>query len=167
MKKKLNDPSYASDLAANNQLQKDIADLLWQWYRYGKPGDGYAPYISYTSGFRPANYPDDVVDEEGNPYFIYAVKSYPMNVNITYGVMDELLRLVLEARDAIEAGNGPNNYDDAGACPIPYSKFNQINPVECASDNTCEGPATSDNLLSGIGRQSLKSLKRFRKRRKK
>ncbi len=164
--RELNDPTAKDELKANNDLQEQIADLLWQWYRYGKPGDDYAPYISYSSGFRPANYPDGVVDEDGNPYFIYAVKSYPMNVNITYEVMDDLMRLVLEARDAIEAGNGPTNTDDAGNCPVPYSNFNSINPVECGSIDAKEGPATSDNLLSGIGRQSIQGLKRLLKRRR-
>ncbi|NEQ96837.1 MAG: hypothetical protein F6K30_08955 [Cyanothece sp. SIO2G6] len=166
--RELNDPAAKDELAANNKLQEDIADLLWQWYRYPqeKPGDDYAPYISYTSGFRPANYPEEVVDENGNPYFIYAVKSYPMNVNITYEVMDDLLRLVLQARDAIEAGTVPDARDDAGSCPKPYSNFGSIRPVECGSNATEEASATSDNLLSGIGRQSKKGLKRLLKRRR-
>ena len=161
--RELTDPAYKAELEANNKLQQDIADLLWQWYRYGKPGDDYAPYISYTSGFRPTEYPD----EELEPGFIYAVKSYPMNVNITPEVMDDLLRLVLEARDAIESGVEPDPRDDAGNCPVPYSNFKDIRPVECASEDPTEGPATSDNLLSGIGRQSRKALKRLLKRRKK
>lgn len=159
--RELTDPSAKGELDTHNQLQENIADLLWQWYRYGKPGDDYAPYISYTSGFRPTDYPD----EHTEPGFIYALKSYPMNVNVTYGVMDELLRLVLEARDAIEAGVVPNPRHDAGNCPLPYSRYSDINPVECDSEEGgAVGCATSDNLLSGIGRQSLKGLKRLRRR---
>ena len=160
--RELTDPAASAELAENNQLQKDIADLLWQWYRYGKPGDDYAPYISYTSGFRPTEYEDESIE----PGFIYAVKSYPMNVNVTYEVMDDLM-LVLEARDAIESGVVPDARDDAGNCPLPYSRYSEIDVVECDSEegNTV-GSATSDNLLSGIGRQSIKGLKRSRQRRK-
>lgn len=163
--KELIDPSAKAELEANNKLQEDIADLLWQWYRFPqeKPGDDYAPYISYTSGFRPTDYEDESIE----PGFIYAVKSYPMNVNVTYDVMDDLLRLVLQARDAIEAGTVPNARDDAGNCPIPYSNFGDIRPVECGAKATEEASATSDNLLSGIGRQSKKGLKRLKQRRRK
>ncbi|GET42693.1 hypothetical protein [Microseira wollei] len=89
-----------------------------------------------------------------------------MNVNITPLVMDELIRLVLLARDEIEAGIVPQPNDNAGNCPLPYSDFSNITPLECASDEAGAGGATSDNLLSGIGRQSLKALKRQRKRRR-
>lgn len=77
------------------------------------------------------------------------------------------MRLVLEARDAIEAGTEPQPNDDAGSCPLPYKDFSNITPLECASDEADAGGATSDNLLSGIGRQSRKALKRLKKRRKK
>ncbi|MDJ0617799.1 MAG: pyridoxal-dependent decarboxylase [Calothrix sp. MO_192.B10] len=162
--RELNDPSAKAELEANNKLQQDIADMLWQWHRDGQlHGGSYAPYISYTSGFRPTDYDDESVE----PGFIYAVKAFPMNVNITPEVMDELIRLVLVARDAIEAGEVPQPNDDAGSCPVPYSKFSDIKPLECASDEAGAGGSTSDNLLSGIGRQSLKALKRLRKRRSK
>jgi len=80
--------------------------------------------------------------------------------------MDELIRLVLMARDAIEVGTKPEPNDDAGSCPLPYSDFSNITPLECASDEEGAGGATSDNLLSGIGRQSVKALKRLKKRRR-
>ncbi|MEQ9485370.1 pyridoxal phosphate-dependent decarboxylase family protein [Coleofasciculus sp. F4-SAH-05] len=161
--KELNDPAAKAELEANNKLQQDIADMLWQWHRDGQlHGGSYAPYISYTSGFRPTDYDDDTVE----PGFIYAVKAYPMNVNITPEVMDELIRLVLVARDAIEAGTVPQPNDDAGSCPLPYSDFSNITPLVCASDEEGAGGATSDNLLSGIGRQSVKALKRLKKRRR-
>ena len=159
----MTNPAAKTELEANNELQKNVADLLWQWHREGKLLEGsYAPYISYTSGFRPTDYPDEKVE----PGFIYGVKAYPMNVNITPLVMDELIRLVLAARDAIEAGTVPQPHDDAGNCPLPYLDFSNITPLECASDEPGAGGATSDNLLSGIGRQSLKALKRQRKRRR-
>lgn len=162
--KELNDPAAKEELEENNQLQQDVADMLWQWHREGHlHGGSYAPYISYTSGFRPTDYDD----EEIEPGFIYAVKAYPMNVNITPVVMDDLIRLVLAARDAIEAGVKPQPNDDAGNCPLPYSDFSNITPLECASDESGAGGSTSDNLLSGIGRQSRKALKRLKKRRKK
>ena len=159
--RELNDPAAKDELEANNKLQQDIADMLWQWHRDGQlHGGSYAPYISYTSGFRPTDYDNDEVE----PEFIYAVKAYPMNVNITPEVMDELIRLVLVARDAIEDGVVPQPKDDAGSCPLPYSDFSNITPLECASDEEGAGGATSDNLLSGIGRQSLTAWKRFKQR---
>lgn len=159
--RELNDPAAKDELEANNKLQQDIADMLWQWHRDGQlHGGSYAPYISYTSGFRPTDYDD----EEIEPGFIYAVKAYPMNVNVDSGVMDELVRLVLVARDEIEAGVVPEPKDDAGNCPLPYSDFSEIKPLECASDEAGAGGSTSDNLLSGIGRQSRKALKRLKKR---
>ncbi len=162
--KELNNPLAKKELEANNELQKNIADMLWQWHRDGQLHEGgYAPYISYTSGFRPTDYDN----EEIEPGFIYAVKAYPMNVNITPEVMDELIRLVLVARDAIEAGTVPEPKDDAGNCPLPYSDFSNIKPLVCASDEEDAGGSTSDNLLSGIGRQSRKALKRLWKRRQK
>lgn len=159
--RELTDPAAKAELEANNTLQQQVADMLWQWHRNGElPGGGYAPYISYTSGFRPTDYPDDT-----EPGFIYAVKAFPMNVNINSAVMDELMRLVLVARDAIEDGQVPQPNDNAGDCPLPYSDFSNITPLECASDEAGAGGATSDNLLSGIGRQSLKALKRRSQRR--
>lgn len=159
--RELTNPAAREELKANNTLQQQIADMLWQWHRDGQLHEGgYAPYISYTSGFRPTNYPD-----ETEPEFIYAVKAFPMNVNITPQVMDELIRLVLVARDAIEAGELPQPNDDAGDCPLPYSEFSSITPLECASEEAGVGGATADNLLSGIGRQSLKALKRRSQRR--
>ncbi len=83
---------------------------------------GNAPPISYTSGFRPTDYDK----EEVEPGFIYTVKAYPMNVNITPEVMEELIRLVFVARDAIEDGVEPQPNDDAGNCPLPYSDFYNI-----------------------------------------
>ncbi|MBD2505363.1 pyridoxal phosphate-dependent decarboxylase family protein [Anabaena azotica] len=159
--RELTEPAAREELKANNTLQQQIADMLWQWHRDGQLHEGgYAPYISYTSGFRPTNYAD-----ETEPEFIYAVKAFPMNVNITPEVMDELIRLVLVARDAIEAGQLPQPNDNAGNCPVPYSEFSTITPLECASDEAGAGGATSDNLLSGIGRQSLGALKRRSQRR--
>lgn len=54
---------------------------------------------------------------------------------------------------------------------MPFAT-SKIKVVDCESKEGSEedkedGPATSDNLLSGIGRQSKKGLKRLKKRRKK
>ncbi|GET44115.1 pyridoxal phosphate-dependent decarboxylase family protein [Microseira wollei] len=63
--RELTNPAALTELEANNELQKNVADLLWQWHREGKLLEGsYAPYISYTSGFRPTDYPDENVEPE-------------------------------------------------------------------------------------------------------
>ncbi|MUH00591.1 hypothetical protein F7734_53320 [Scytonema sp. UIC 10036] len=52
-------PTARAELDANNKLQQDVADLLWQWHRDGQLHErSYALYISYTSGFRLMDYPD-------------------------------------------------------------------------------------------------------------
>jgi len=81
-------------------LQQKVADLLWNWFRtgYQHPVFGYAPYISYTSGFRHTEYNRAKTDPDA---VIYALKSFPMNVNIDAHSMKTLIKLVLAARDEV------------------------------------------------------------------
>lgn len=92
-------PDCLDELMKHNRLQAKIADKLWEWFRKGeKIEGGYAPYISYTSGFRPTEYNR----EQSNPNaMIYALKSYPMNVYIDHKSMETLIKMVREARDQV------------------------------------------------------------------
>jgi glutamate/tyrosine decarboxylase-like PLP-dependent enzyme len=96
-------PEYKKDLEKHNALQERIADKLWEWYRTKKEFDvngqkEYTPYISYSSGFRPTEYNMDSAD----PYAkVYALKSFPMNLNIGPDDMKTLIRFVKEAREEI------------------------------------------------------------------
>ncbi|SEM08746.1 Glutamate or tyrosine decarboxylase [Stigmatella aurantiaca] len=97
--RELTEPQALEELKAHNALQERIADTLWQWFRDGQQHEGaYAPYISYTSGFRPTDYnPDMTVDGA----VIYALKAFPMNLNVGLESMQTLLKLVLAARDEV------------------------------------------------------------------
>ncbi|NIM13993.1 MAG: aspartate aminotransferase family protein [Candidatus Aminicenantes bacterium] len=97
-------PDCLDQLMKHNRLQAKVADKLWEWFREGKKFDlpkdcfDYTPYTSYTSGFRPTEYNP----EQSNPNaVIYALKSYPMNVNINYNSMETLIEMVREARDQV------------------------------------------------------------------
>jgi len=96
----LSDPQAKDELKQNNELQQKVADQLWNWLRtgYQHPEVGYAPYISYTSGFRPTEYNRAKTDPDA---VIYALKSFPMNVNIDADSMQKLIKLVLAARDEV------------------------------------------------------------------
>lgn len=96
-------PKYKKELEFHNKLQEKVADKLWQWFREKREFeiDGetlYAPYISYTSGFRSPEYDHD---KRKGPGSIYALKSYPMNLNISDQSMRTLVKLVLKARDEV------------------------------------------------------------------
>lgn len=96
----LSDRAARDQLIANNQLQEAIANKLWSWFRDGQQHYGeYAPYISYSTGFRPAKYNSDESDPQA---VIYALKAFPMNLNITPNSMRILLQLALAARTEIE-----------------------------------------------------------------
>lgn len=97
--RELSDPKALEELKAHNALQERIADKLWAWLRESKTHDGaYAPYMSYTSGFRPTDYnPDMTIDGA----VIYALKSFPMNLNVDLESMQTLIKLVLAARDEV------------------------------------------------------------------
>ncbi|GAB6043021.1 pyridoxal phosphate-dependent decarboxylase family protein [Endothiovibrio diazotrophicus] len=147
--KELNDPSpeARAELIKHNELQAQIGDLLWQWFRDGKLHEGhYGPYVSYTSGFRKTNYNADGADPKA---VIYALKSFPMNININPAVMECLLQIALLARDEIEAGCEPDARQ-SGNCRMPYTENPQ--PVDC--DQTRSGAVCHavENLLSGVPR---------------
>ncbi|WP_322904127.1 hypothetical protein [Paenibacillus campi] len=97
--RELTDPQYREKLIENNKFQAQIADKLWNWFRSGELHHGsYAPYISYTSGFRPTTYNKNMQDEEA---VIFALKAFPMNVNIDAKSMDTVIEQVLAARDEL------------------------------------------------------------------
>lgn len=100
--RELTDPQAKAELIMNNELQQKVANQLWDWFRSGQlPSGDYAPYISYTSGFRSTEYNRDETDPEA---LIYALKSFPMNVNIDPASMQTMIKLVLAARDVVESG---------------------------------------------------------------
>jgi hypothetical protein len=97
--KELAFPEFKKELIDNNILQQRVADTLWGWFRDGElHHDRYAPYTSYSTGFRPTLYNR----EEDEAAMVYALKSFPMNVNINHESMDTLVELVLAARDEVE-----------------------------------------------------------------
>lgn len=95
-------PDCRNDLIKHNRFQEQVANTLWRWFREGKEfGRIYTPYISYSTGFRPTECNRDKSD----PYaMIYALKSFPMNVNINPPAMQTLINVVLAARDYVEHG---------------------------------------------------------------
>lgn len=103
--RELTDPTARDQLYANNQLQEAIANKLWGWFRDGQLHYGeYAPYLSYSTGFRPTEYNPGGSDPKA---VIYALKAFPMNLNITPASMATVLRLALAARTEIEAETSP------------------------------------------------------------
>lgn len=92
-------PDCQHALMKHNRLQEKVADKLWEWFREGREIEAlYAPYISYTSGFRPTEYNRD----ENDPHaVIYALKSFPMNVFIDAESMATLVKMVRLARDKV------------------------------------------------------------------
>ncbi len=99
--KELTDPAYKADLIQYNHLTKQIGDKLYEWFRSGKQIDGqYTPYLSFSTGFRVAEYNRDAQDPEA---VIFALKAFPMNVHVTPAIMKHVMRCVLLARDAVLA----------------------------------------------------------------
>lgn len=95
--RELTDPGAKAELVRHNQLQGQVADLLWDWFRDGRLHDGsHAPYLSYSTGFRPTTYNRDEHDPDA---MVYALKAYPMNLNVDAAAMAVVVRLVLLARD--------------------------------------------------------------------
>lgn len=137
--KEVSDEAYHNELISNNNYQKQVADIIWEWFRSGKQIDGmYGAYTSYTSGFRTTDYNDDISSDA----VIYALKSFPMNVNITSQTMDKLINVVKVANKLAESGKvpGPPDHSDL-ICP-PYD------PVAEASGTS--GTARVHDLVSGI-----------------
>jgi glutamate/tyrosine decarboxylase-like PLP-dependent enzyme len=97
--KELSDPACRADLLRNNQLTQAIGDKLFEWYRDGKKLEGrHTPHLSFTTGFRNANYNRDGADPEA---VVYALKSFPMNVSVTPEIMRWALHCVQMARDEV------------------------------------------------------------------
>jgi hypothetical protein len=95
----LKNPEFRDSLIVNNQLTRDIGNKLFEWFRSGKKVNGNCtPYLSFSTGFRTAEYNRDSIDQEA---VIYAIKMYPMNVYITPEIMDHVLECVIAARDEI------------------------------------------------------------------
>ena len=92
-------PEFKRDLIKHNILQQMIADKLWDWFRGKREFDGrYAPYISYSSGFRSTVYNEARQDPSA---VVYALKAFPMNVNVDCASMKTLISLLKKARDEI------------------------------------------------------------------
>ncbi|WP_162048553.1 pyridoxal phosphate-dependent decarboxylase family protein [Vibrio taketomensis] len=98
-RKELTDPAYKEQLVENNMLTKAIGDKLYHWFREGKQINGrYTPYISFSTGFRVAEYNSDDTDPDA---YIFALKIFPMNVHITPEIMRYAIDCVLLARDEV------------------------------------------------------------------
>ncbi len=99
--RELTDPSARSELIRHNHLTRAIGDRLWDWFRSGRKVNGeYTPYMSFSTGFRVAEYNRDGKDPDA---VIYALKMFPMNVHITPHSMKHALDCVAAARDAVIA----------------------------------------------------------------
>ncbi|WNG34903.1 aspartate aminotransferase family protein [Archangium violaceum] len=135
--RELNNPDALPELKRHNELQEKVTDKVWEWFRSGQLHDGaYAPYISYTSGFRPTTYnPDTTMDGA----VIYAIKSYPMNLNVGLDSMQVLLKIVLAARDEVL------REEAAGHAPTPRK------PV---ARRAIPRWGTVEDLLSGVTRRT-------------
>jgi len=97
--KELNDPTSRGDLLKNNELTKAVGDKLFEWFRAGKKIDGkFTPYMSFSTGFRNAEYNLDGADSDA---VVYALKSFPMNVFVTPEIMQWALHCVHKARDDV------------------------------------------------------------------
>jgi len=95
----LKNPSFGQELIKYNKLTQDIGNKLFEWFRSGKKINGHCtPYLSFSTGFRNAEYNRDMKDEEA---VIYAIKIFPMNVYITPEVMDHVLDCITEARNQV------------------------------------------------------------------
>lgn len=97
--KELTDKKSRADLIKHNKLTKAVGDKLFEWYRAGKQLDGkYTPYMSFSTGFRNAEYNRDGTDADA---VVYAIKSFPMNVFVTPEIMAWTLHCVHAARDEV------------------------------------------------------------------
>ncbi|HUO91035.1 MAG TPA: hypothetical protein VMU08_17825, partial [Rhizomicrobium sp.] len=65
-----------------------------------KVDDQYTPYMSFSTGFRVADYNRDGADPDA---VVYALKMFPMNVHCSPQTMKHALKCVAAARDAVEA----------------------------------------------------------------
>jgi len=97
--KELTNPAGRADLIENNHLTEAIGNKLFEWIRDGKKVDGkFTPWMSFSTGFRTAEYNRDEKDSEE---VVFALKSFPMNVFVTPEIMKHVVRCVHEARDEV------------------------------------------------------------------
>jgi len=97
--KELSDAGCRADLLKHNKLTEAVGNKLFDWYRAGKQIDGkYTPYMSFSTGFRNADYNQDGTDAEA---VVYALKSFPMNFSVTPEIMHWVLHCVHVARDEV------------------------------------------------------------------
>jgi L-2,4-diaminobutyrate decarboxylase len=97
--KELNDPKLRAELIKHNQLTEAVGNKLFEWFRAGKKIDGkYTPYMSFSTGFRNADYNRDGSDADA---VVFALKSFPMNVFVTPEIMQWALHCVHAARDEV------------------------------------------------------------------
>ncbi len=97
--RELKDVTFRDDLIKHNKMTQAIGDKLFEWYRSGKKiNDQCTPYLSYSTGFRAAEYNRDMKDPEA---VIYAIKIFPLNVHITSEVMDHVIACIVAARDEL------------------------------------------------------------------
>lgn len=98
--RELTDHRYRTQLIRNNKLQDAVAERLYEWFRSGKQHAGsYAPYLGYCTGFRPTDYNRDGIDPKA---VVYALKAFPMNMNVDHEAMRTVVKQVLAARDEVE-----------------------------------------------------------------
>lgn len=142
--KELSSVKHQDSLVKHNELQKNTADILWNWFRSGdKIAGKYGPYTSYTSGFRTTDYNDDMGDAKG---VVYAIKAFPMNVNIVPATMDTLVNMILAAsKKAL-----------SGAVTLPHAAelvgppYNKPNPAVTCGEGEEGARANVHSLLSGV-----------------
>ena len=97
--KELTNPAGRADLVKHNLLTEAIGNKLFEWIRDGKKVDGkFTPWMSFSTGFRVAEYNRDEKDPEE---VVFALKSFPMNVFVTPESMKHVLRCVQAARDEV------------------------------------------------------------------
>jgi len=97
--KELTDPAGRADLVRNNILTEAVGNKLFEWFRAGKKIDGkYTPWMSFSTGFRAAEYNRDEKDSEE---VVFALKSFPMNVFVTPEIMKWTVHCVHAARDEV------------------------------------------------------------------
>lgn len=152
-------------LKRHNALQAQVADVLWGWFRSGESVDGsHAPNISYTSGFRATDY-NSGLDDEGA--VAYALKSFPMNVNITAKHMETLITLVKKARDeAIRNYTPPMAVERFVCAPydetiVPIMKPEKLGPQDRAGMVRSRSPSPgSDGSFAGhVSRENKNKVK--------
>jgi L-2,4-diaminobutyrate decarboxylase len=97
--RELTEAASRPELLRHNKLTKDVGDKLYEWFRAGKKLDGkYTPYMSFSTGFRNAEYNLEGTDSDA---VVFALKAFPMNVFITPEIMKWALYCVGAARDEV------------------------------------------------------------------